>query len=164
MRRGGSLFKTKIAPLQTQTLIETKISHIKMLKLSLLDDCAINEKCYSVDGGRGICPLFSSPARGIWQLKSPRPWEFAIQGKKKMLISVPFPIILLLILCKVKVKHHSLVESFSLPFCLVLCTIFIYNDVCLSIIIPPWSLEWCQAKYKRISLPSLFKVIVISVI
>ena len=82
MRRGGSLFKTKIAPLQTQTFIETKISHIKMLKLSLLDDCAINEKCYGVDGGRGICPLFSSPPRGIRQLKSPRPWEFAIQGKK----------------------------------------------------------------------------------
>ena len=91
MRRGGSLFKTKIAPLQTQTLIETKISHIKMLKLSLLDDCAINEKCYSVDGGRGICPLFSSPARGIWQLKSPRPWEFAIQGKKKNANLWPLP-------------------------------------------------------------------------
>ena len=53
-------------PLQTQTLIETKISLIKVLKLSLLDDCAINEKCYSVDGGRATsCPLFSFPARGI---------------------------------------------------------------------------------------------------
>ena len=160
MRRAGSLFKTKVALLQTQTLIETKKSHIKMLKMALLDDCAINEKCHSVDGGRGICPLFSSPPRGIWQLKSPRPWEFAIQGKK-MLISGFFAIILLLILCKVKVKHYSLVESFSLPFCLFLCTIFIYNDVCFSTIIPPWSLEWFQAKYKRISLPSLFKVIVI---
>ena len=30
----------------------------------------------------GICPLFSSPPRGIWQLKSPHPREFAIQGKK----------------------------------------------------------------------------------
>ena len=45
-------------------------------------DCSINEKCCSVDGGRGICPLFSSPPRGIWQLKSPHPREFAIQGKK----------------------------------------------------------------------------------
>ena len=54
-----------------------------MLKLALLDDCAVNEKCYSVDGGQGICPLFSSSPRGIWQLKSPHPWEFAIQGKKK---------------------------------------------------------------------------------
>ena len=52
-----------------------------MLKMALFD-CAINEKCCSVDGGRGICPLFSSPPRGIWQLKSPHPREFAIQGKK----------------------------------------------------------------------------------
>ena len=52
-----------------------------MLKMALFD-CAINEKCCSVDGGRGICPLFSSPSRGIWQLKSPHPREFAIQGKK----------------------------------------------------------------------------------
>ena len=35
------------------------------------------------------------------------------------------------------------------------------NDVYFSIIIPPWSLKWFQAKYKRISLPSPFKVIVI---
>ena len=53
-----------------------------MLKMALFD-CAINEKCCSVDGGRGICPLFSSPPRRIWHLKSPHPREFAIQGKKK---------------------------------------------------------------------------------
>ena len=47
-----------------------------------LFDYAINEKCCSIYGGRGICPLFSSPPRGIWQLKSPHPREFAIQGKK----------------------------------------------------------------------------------
>ena len=47
-----------------------------------LFDCASNEKCCSVDGGRGIGPLFSSPPRGIWQLKNPHPREFAIQGKK----------------------------------------------------------------------------------
>ena len=45
-------------------------------------DCAIDKKCCTVDGGRGICPFFSSPPRGIWQLKSPNPREFAIQGKK----------------------------------------------------------------------------------
>ena len=45
-------------------------------------DCAINKKCSTVDGGQGICPLFSSPPRGIWQLKSPHPREFAIRGKK----------------------------------------------------------------------------------
>ena len=33
-----------------------------MLKMALFD-CAINEKCCSVDGGRGICPLFSPPPR-----------------------------------------------------------------------------------------------------
>ena len=52
-----------------------------MLKLALFD-CAINKKCCSVDEGRGICPLFSSPPRGIWQLKSPHPREFSIQGKR----------------------------------------------------------------------------------
>ena len=67
--------------LERRTLIETKNLHIKMLKTALFD-CAINKKCCSVDGGRGICPLFSSPPRGIWGLKSPHPWEFAIQGKK----------------------------------------------------------------------------------
>ena len=39
-------------------------SHIKMLKMALFDS-AINEKCYGVDGGRGICPLVLSPPRGI---------------------------------------------------------------------------------------------------
>ena len=52
-----------------------------MLKMALFD-CTINEKCCSVDGGRGICPLFSSSPLGIWQLKSPHPREFAIQGKQ----------------------------------------------------------------------------------
>ena len=51
-----------------------------MFKLALFD-CAITEKYCSVDGGRGICPLFSSPPRGIWHLKSTHPKEFAIQGK-----------------------------------------------------------------------------------
>ena len=53
-----------LALLQRKTLIETKKSHIKMLEIELFD-CAINEKCCSVDGGWGICPLFSSPPRGI---------------------------------------------------------------------------------------------------
>ena len=56
-----------------------------MFKTALFD-CAISEKCFSVDGGRGICPGFLSPPRGIWQLKSPHPRELAIQGKKKMLM------------------------------------------------------------------------------
>ena len=52
-----------------------------MFEMALLD-CAITEKCCRVDGGRGICPLFSSAPRGIWQLKSPHPREFAIQAQK----------------------------------------------------------------------------------
>ena len=52
-----------------------------MLKIALFD-CPINEKCCSVDGGRGISPLFSSPPWGIGQFKSPHPREFAIQGQK----------------------------------------------------------------------------------
>ena len=52
-----------------------------MLKMALLDR-VINKKCCDVDGGRGFCPLFSSPLRRIWQLKSPHPREFAIQGQK----------------------------------------------------------------------------------
>ena len=52
-----------------------------MLKTALFD-CAINEKSCNVDGGRGISPLFSSPPKGIWQLKSSHPREFAIQGKQ----------------------------------------------------------------------------------
>ena len=52
-----------------------------MLKMALFD-CAINEKCFSVEGGRGICPLFSSPPRRIWTLKGPHPRE----GAKKMLM------------------------------------------------------------------------------
>ena len=51
-----------------------------MLKMALLD-CVANEKCCSVDRGRGIC-IFSSPPRGISQLKSPHPLEFVIPGKK----------------------------------------------------------------------------------
>ena len=35
-----------------------------MLKMTLLDS-AVNEKCCSAVGGRGICPVFSSPPRGI---------------------------------------------------------------------------------------------------
>ena len=42
-------------------------------------DCAINEKCCTIDGGR---LSFSFPPRGICQLKSPHPREFAIKGKK----------------------------------------------------------------------------------
>ena len=64
------VFVRTLALLQRKTLIETKKSHIKMLKTALFD-CAINEKCCSVDPPWGIC-----------QLKSSHPRKFAIQGKK----------------------------------------------------------------------------------
>ena len=55
-----------------------------MLKMALFD-CAINEN--RLQCLRGICPLFSSPSLANRQLRSsPHPREFAIQGKKKMLI------------------------------------------------------------------------------
>ena len=56
-----------------------------MFKTALFD-CAIEEKCCGGNGGQGICPLFSSPPGGIWQLMSPHIREFTIQGKKKMLM------------------------------------------------------------------------------
>ena len=52
-----------------------------MLELALLE-CMINEKCYSVERGTGHLPSFFVPTAGIWQVKSPHPREFAIQGKK----------------------------------------------------------------------------------
>ena len=56
-----------------------------MLKMALFD-CAITMKNVEVlteDGGIGA--LFPSPPRGIWQLKSTHPREFAIQGKKMLM-------------------------------------------------------------------------------
>ena len=70
-----------IALLQRKTLTETKNRTLKCLKRHYSTVRSM-KKCCSVDGERGICPLFSSPARGIWQLKSPQPREFTIQGKK----------------------------------------------------------------------------------
>ena len=50
-----------LALLQRKTLIETKKSHIRKLKMALFD-CAINEKkSCSVDGGQGIYPLCFVP-------------------------------------------------------------------------------------------------------
>ena len=47
-----------------------------------LFDCAINEKCCSVDGRRGICPLFSSPPGGFDSLRVPTPWNLPSKAKK----------------------------------------------------------------------------------
>ena len=71
--------------LQRKTLLEAKRRTLKCLKRHY-SIRAINEKCCSVDGERGTCPPFKSPPRGFWQLKSPNPREFAIQGKKKKML------------------------------------------------------------------------------
>ena len=51
-----------------------------MPKMALFDS-AINEKCCSVDGGRGICPLFSSPPRGFDSSKVPTPGNLPSKAK-----------------------------------------------------------------------------------
>ena len=70
-----------LALLQRKTLIEIKYRTLKCLKWHYSTLRSV-KKCCIVNGRRGICPLFSSPPRGIWQLQSPHPREFAIQGKK----------------------------------------------------------------------------------
>ena len=48
-------------------------------------DCAINKKCCTVDGGRGICPLFSSPPRGICSSRVPIPGNLPSKAKKMLI-------------------------------------------------------------------------------
>ena len=54
-----------------------------MLKMALFD-CAINEKCCSVDGGRGICPLFPSPPQGFDSSRVPTPGNLPSKVKKML--------------------------------------------------------------------------------
>ena len=70
-----------LALLQRKTLIAKKKSHIKMLKMALFDR-AINEKCCIVDGGRGICPLFSSPPGVFDSSRVPTPGNLPSKAKK----------------------------------------------------------------------------------
>ena len=55
-----------------------------MLKTALFD-CEINEKCCSVDGGRGICPLFSSPPGGFDSSRVPIPGNLPSKAKKLLI-------------------------------------------------------------------------------
>ena len=56
-----------------------------MLKMALFD-CASNEKCCSVDVGRGICPLFSSPPRGWFDSsRVPTPGNLPSKAKKMLM-------------------------------------------------------------------------------
>ena len=58
-----------------------------MLKTALFD-CAINEKCCSVDGGRGICPFFSSPPGGFDSSRVPTPGNLPSKAKKMLMPGV----------------------------------------------------------------------------
>ena len=64
-----------LALLQGKTFIETKNRRLKCLKWHYSTVGSMKKGC------SGIFPLFSSPPRGIRQLKSRQPREFAIQGK-----------------------------------------------------------------------------------
>ena len=67
-----------LALLQRKTLIETKNRTLKWHYWT-------NKKFCTVDGGRGIFPLFSSPPRGICQLKSPHPENLPSKAKKMLI-------------------------------------------------------------------------------
>ena len=55
-----------------------------MLKTSLFDS-AINEKCRSVDGGRGIRSLFSSHTEGFDSSRVPNPGNLPSKAKKMLM-------------------------------------------------------------------------------
>ena len=57
-----------------------------MLKMALFD-CAIDEKCCSVDGGRGVCPLFSVPTPGDLTAQESPPPGICHPRQKNMLMS-----------------------------------------------------------------------------
>ena len=71
-----------LALLQRKTLIETKNRTLKCLKWHYLTVRSMKNVAVLTEDG-AFALLFSPPPRGIWQLKSPHPREFAIQGKKK---------------------------------------------------------------------------------
>ena len=49
-------------------------------------DCAINKKCCTVDGGRGICPLFHDPHRGGFDSsRVPTPGNLPSKAKKMLI-------------------------------------------------------------------------------
>ena len=74
--------RRELALLQRKALIETKKSHIKMLKMATFY-CAISEKCCSVVGGRGI-PLFFRPHPGGYDSsRVPTPGNLLPKAKKK---------------------------------------------------------------------------------
>ena len=55
-----------------------------MLKMAPFD-CAINEKCCSVDGGRCICPLFRPHLGGFDSSRVHTPGNFPSKAKKMLM-------------------------------------------------------------------------------
>ena len=55
-----------------------------MLNMALFD-CAINEKCCSVDVGRGICPLFCPHPGGFDSSRVPTPGNLPSKAKKMLM-------------------------------------------------------------------------------
>ena len=71
-----------LALLQRKTLIETKNRTLKCLKQHYSTVRSMKNVAVLTEDGAFV--LFFRPhPGGIWQLKSPHPREFAIQGKKK---------------------------------------------------------------------------------
>ena len=72
---------TILAPLQRKTLIETKNRTLKCLKWHYPTVRSMkNVAVLTQDVALAL--IFLPIPWGIWQFKSPHPWEFAIQGKK----------------------------------------------------------------------------------
>ena len=64
-----------------KTLIKTKKSHIKMLKMTLFN-CANNEKCCTADRLLSICLLFSPHSGGFDSSRVPTPGNLPSKGEK----------------------------------------------------------------------------------
>ena len=52
-----------------------------MLKMALFD-CAINEKCCSVDRGRAFARFFRPHSGGFYSSRVPTPWNLPSKAKK----------------------------------------------------------------------------------
>ena len=74
-----------LALLQRKTLLKTKNRTSKCKCLKRHYSTVQSMRNVGVDGGRGFCPLFSSPPRGIWQLNSPHPRPLPFKAKKLLM-------------------------------------------------------------------------------
>ena len=73
-----------MALLQRKTLIETKNRTLKCIKRHHSTVRSTKNVAVLTEDG-GICPPFSSPLRGIWQLKSPQPGNLLSKAKKMLM-------------------------------------------------------------------------------